>query len=271
MHSTASDGVLEPEQVVAAASRAKLVAIALTDHDSTSGIPAAAAAAEAAGIQLVAGVELSAHDDEREIHVLGLHLKHLAMLESRLAELRAQRVERALRIVEKLRTLGVPLTSGAVFAEAGGSAVGRPHVARAMVAAGHVPTLRAAFDRYLGAGRPAYVGKTRFALNEAIELVHEVGGIAVLAHPSSDGTLESLSLMRRIGLDGVEVLHPSHSAEDKARLSAVANHLNLVPSGGSDWHGIDTGNRKLGGESVPIAWLNAQLERVADRRTFHAG
>jgi predicted metal-dependent phosphoesterase TrpH len=257
--------------VVEAAVAARLSAIALTDHDSTSGLPAASKAAQAGGIQLVAGVELSAHEGEREIHLLGLHLQHPPLLESRLTDLRAQRVERAMRIVEKLRQLGVALTSEAVLAEAGSSAIGRPHVARAMVAGGFVPTLRAAFDRYLGAGRPAYVDKTRFALRDAIQLVHDVGGIAVLAHPASDGTLQTLTAMKLIGLDGVEVYHPSHSAEDKARLSTLAEHLDLVPSGGSDWHGIDAGNRRLGGESVPIAWLDVQLERVAARRSLAAG
>jgi hypothetical protein len=262
MHSTASDGILSPDAVVSAAAQKGLIAIALTDHDSTAGIPDAAVAAKQANILLVTGVELSAREGERETHILGLHIGSPQLLEARLRELRHARLERAELIVKKLQALGVPLTPDAVLLQAGSSAVGRPHVARAMVVAGLVPDVRSAFDRYLGAGRPAYVAKQEFTLSAAIELIHIAGGLAVLAHPGADGTVDALRAMRELGLDGVEVLHPSHSSEDVARLAAIVEYLGLVPSGGSDWHGVDAGRRKLAGQDVPFEWYEMQLERV---------
>ena len=267
MHSTASDGLLPPEGVVAAAANLRLAAIALTDHDTVAGIPAAQAASDAAGIQLIPGVELSARETERETHVLGLHLQNLPVIEDRLIELREARTRRAVRIVDKLRALGIPITTEAVFASAGTSAVGRPHIARVMVANGWSPSLRHAFDQYLGAGRPAFDAKDPFSLGESIEVIHAAGGMAVVAHPAESGTVDSLTAMKKLGLDGVEVLHPSHSTDDIKRLDAIATHLGLLRSGGSDWHGTDAGKRKLGGQLVPFVWLELQREHVSRLRS----
>jgi len=262
LHSTASDGTNAPEVVVLAARNAGLHALALTDHDTVEGIPVARDAAQAAGIELVAGVELSAYEGADEIHVLGLHLVALDEMRNSLTVFRVARRERAEGIVRLLNGLGVRITFDDVLSVAGDAAIGRPHVARALVENGWAMDLRDAFDRYLGAGRPAYLDKRRVTIPEAIHLIHRCGGIAVLAHPGPDGNRERIEALKAMGLDGVEVIHPSHSAEDRARLLALTTHLKLVPSGGSDSHGGADGARVVGSMKVPGEWLELQVVRA---------
>lgn len=267
MHSTASDGARTPEEVVAAAVRAGLSAIALTDHDTIAGIHAARAAGDQMRIRVITGVELSAVEGEMETHVLGLHLSDLTELERRLVELRDMRMARAAAIVQRLNTLGVSITLDDVLAHSAGGAVGRPHVARALVAKGYAADFKQAFERYLGNGRVAYVAKDKLSLADAIAIIHRAGGLAVLAHPGSAGTREWVSALVHLGLDGVEVLHPSHSWDDSQRLDALATEFELVRSGGSDWHGGSDGSRSLGMMRVPSQWLANQDERVAARNS----
>lgn len=262
-HSTASDGTLPPERVIEAAARCGLAALALTDHDTIDGVRAARHAGDEAGIRVIAGVELSAFDDEREVHVLALHLSHLEGLEKRLVELRASRHIRAGKIVEKLNALGIPLTLDEVLTESNGGAVGRPHVARALIARGVVADFRDAFTRYLGNNGSAFVAKERLSIQDAIAIAHEAGALAIWAHPSEDGRRERLEPLVAAGLDGLEIRHPSHSGEDMKRLQALADFFGLVPSGGSDWHGASDGPRRLGTMNVPMEWLEKQDERVA--------
>ena len=269
MHSTASDGSATPAQLVAAAAAAGLTAIALTDHDTIDGVAEARLAAADHAIEVIAGVELSAFEDERETHLLGLHLSRTDRIADALAKFRESRRHRAEQIVSVLNGLGVPVTLDAVLAEADGGAIGRPHIARALIAGGWARDSRDAFDRYLGFRKPAFVPKLTLGLAEAIDLVHAGGGIAVLAHPGPAGVRAWLEHLASLGLDGVEVRHPGHSAEDIARLGALAEHLELVPSGGSDWHGAMTGTRVLNVMRVPEEWLHRQRERV-QRRAAHA-
>jgi len=262
-HSTASDGVLPPERVIEAAARCELVAIALTDHDTINGIPAARAAAARSGVRVIAGVELSAFHDDHEVHLLALHLSQLDALERRLAELRGMRHTRAQQIVEKLNSLGIEVTLGEVLAQANGGAVGRPHVARAMIARGAANDFRDAFTRFLGASGSAFVPKAKLSIEDAIRIAHEAGALAIWAHPGDGGRRERLEPLVAAGLDGIEVKHPSHSGEDVKRLQALADFFGLVQSGGSDWHGSNEGPRRLGNMNVPIEWLEKQDERVA--------
>jgi 3',5'-nucleoside bisphosphate phosphatase len=262
-HSTASDGTLPPERVIEAAERSGLSALALTDHDTIDGVRAAREAGDRLGIRVVAGVELSAFDEDHEVHLLALHLSNLDSLERRLAELRAARHVRAAKIVEKLNALGVPLTLDEVLQQSNGGAVGRPHVARALIARGAVPDFRDAFMRYLGSNGSAFVQKDRLSVQDAIAIAHEAGAIAIWAHPSEGGRRERLEPLVAAGLDGLEIKHPSHSGEDMKRLQALADFFGLVPSGGSDWHGAFEGPRRLGMMNVPIEWLERQDERVA--------
>jgi len=265
MHSTASDGALPPGEVVAAAHRAGLGAIALTDHDTVDGLNEARRAGDALGVRVVPGIELSAIDDGDERHVLGLHLSHPEHLAAALAELRETRRERAKTTVALLNSLGVPVTLEAVYVEAGDGAVGRPHIARALVAGGWARDFRDAFDRWLGNGKPACVEKRTVTFAEASRLIHESGGLAIYAHPGGSASRAELAALAALGLDGVEVRHPSHTADEMARLAAFADELGLVPSGGSDWHGATEGYRSLGSMQVSARWLEQQDERVRQR------
>ena len=265
-HSTASDGSKAPMAVVAAAGAAGLSAIALTDHDTTAGVQEAVEGGRGLGVRVIPGVELSAMEGEREIHVLALHLTRIEAIEDALRSFRDSRVVRAEQIVAKLNALGVPITMESVLAQAAGGAVGRPHVARALIGEGWARDSRDAFDRYLGAGKPAYVAKVRLSVADAIDLAHVGGGLAVLAHPGPEGRRETIERYVALGLDGVEVRHPGHSAEDIARLGTLVDFFGLVPSGGSDWHGASEGPRVLGAMRVPAEWLDRQEARVAERR-----
>jgi predicted metal-dependent phosphoesterase TrpH len=262
-HSTASDGTLPPHQVIEAAARCGLKALALTDHDTIGGIPAAREAGDRLGIRVVAGVELSAFHDDHEVHVLALHLSNLEALEKRLEELRALRVTRAEKIVEKLNTLGIPIAMDEVLQQSNGGAVGRPHVARALIARGVVQDFRDAFMRYLGGNGSAFVQKDKLSFADAIGIAHEAGAIAIWAHPAEGGRRERMEPLVAAGLDGIEIRHPSHSGEDIKRLQALTDFFGLVPSGGSDWHGASEGPRRLGMMNVPAEWLERQDERVA--------
>lgn len=264
-HSTASDGSRAPADVVRAAKAAGLSAIALTDHDTLAGLAEANAEGTRIGVRVVQGVELSAVEGQHETHVLGLHLSDMAGMEHQLVELRQMRMNRAQRIVERLNALGIPIRMEAVLKEADGGAVGRPHVARAMIAGGWVLDLREAFDKYLGNGRSAFVGKDRLSMSDAIAMIHRAGGLAILAHPAHAGTRERIAALVADGLDGLEVLHPSHSWDDSQRLDALATEFTLVRSGGSDWHGATDGARTLGMMRVPAQWLGMQEERIAAR------
>ncbi len=265
MHSTASDGALAPAQVVASAAAAGLYAIALTDHDTMAGVEEATAAGIAAGIRVVRGVELSAHDGPNEIHILALHVSRFEPIEQKLTTFRGSREVRAAAIVGHLNRLGIDVSIESVMSEAAGGSVGRPHIARSMIKAGAVRDLREAFDKYLAAGRPAYVAKDRLEIRDAIALTHAAGALAFWAHPGQDCRREKLEPLVEMGLDGVELRHPSHNSEDVKRLTALSEFFGLLPSGGSDWHGAPEGPRCIGCMHVPHEWLDRQDEAVARR------
>jgi predicted metal-dependent phosphoesterase TrpH len=264
-HSTASDGTLPPESVVVAAHAAGVAALALTDHDTLAGVTRAVEAGKALGVRVVPGVELSAHDGDSEIHILALHVTRLGVLETRLEKFREERHVRAARIVDRLRELGIDVTVEMVLEEAGDAAVGRPHIARAMIRAGAARDFREAFDRYLASGRPAFVPKPHLEVREAIAIAHEAGGLAIWAHPGGDGRRARLEPLVEMGMDGVEIRHPSHMLEDMNRLAALSDFFELVPSGGSDWHGSAEGPRMIGGMMIPHSWLEKQDALVASR------
>jgi 3',5'-nucleoside bisphosphate phosphatase len=269
-HTTASDGRASPEEFIALAKAADLQAVAITDHDTLDGLAAGQVAADAVGIHLVHGIELSTIDGAREIHLLGLHLATTDALAEQLIAVQAARVDRAVEIVAKLNKLGMPVTIEMVQHEAAGGAVGRPHVARALVAGGWARDMRDAFDRWLGDGKPANVGKLRIEIADGIALIHDAGGVAVWAHPQGEGNKERIGKFAALGLDGVEVRHPSHNAEDLARLATLCDHFGLLKSGGSDWHGALDGYRQLGCMHVPAPWMDEQIARALTLRAHVA-
>jgi len=264
-HSTASDGVLAPAEVVRFAHSKGLSAMALTDHDTLAGVPDAVAAGAALGVRVVPGAELSTTHGGREWHLLALHVADVQGLDGRLAIYREARLNRAIRIVERLSELGLPVELQEILDEAGGGSIGRPHVATVLVKHGYVSDFREAFDKWLGAGRPAFVDKELIALGEACELIHQAGGLAILAHPGQLGRRAVLEGMIPAGLDGLEVRHPGHSPEDERRLTRLADEFGVVKSGGSDWHGSVEGPRVLDSMRVPVEWLEEQDALVASR------
>ncbi len=264
-HSTASDGECAPAEVARRAQQAGLSAIALTDHDTTDGVAAAADEGARLGVRVVPGCEFSVKAPWGELHLLGYFLPlGDAALEAFLRETRAARRRRGEQIVVKLQGLGVPIAWSDVDAQAQGGAVGRPHVARALVACEAADNIGDAFGRYLGRGRPAYVEKPLPRLSDVAELLHSVGAVAVAAHLGDHGTEGQLRQFQEQGLDGLEVRHPSHAPSVEQRLTRIAARLGLGISGGSDWHG-DTefgGNHApLGGMHIPLAWLELLEQR----------
>lgn len=265
LHSTASDGHLAPEAVVERAAAAGLSAIALTDHDTVAGIPAAVEAGARLGVRVVGGCEFSVAAPWGEMHLLGYFLPdESAELAAFLEHCRADRIRRAREMVRLLQGMGLEIEFDDVLAAAQGGALGRPHVARVIVGSGAAMDIHQAFDHYLGRGRPAYVDKVLPALREVAELVHAVGGIVSAAHLKDRATRGVLERFREDGLDAVEVRHPSHSPEQRARLTGLANALHLGRSGGSDWHGeatVDRDHATIGAQQVPAEWLDMLAAR----------
>ena len=277
-HSTASDGEYSPADVARRAQAAGLAAIALTDHDTTGGVPEATRAGVALGLRVVSGCEFSVKAPWGELHLLGYFLPpgH-ARLEEFLAGTRAARHRRAEQIVGHLRRLGIMIELADIVRVADGGAVGRPHVARVLVQRGVSVDMNDAFARYLGRGRPAYVEKPLPTLQQVTDLVHAVGGVAVAAHLGDHGTEGQIRQFQEQGLDGLEVRHPSHSPGIERRLTGIAQRLGLAISGGSDWHGdmeVGDSHAPLGGLDIPFDWLEkleerrgkASRETVADNR-----
>lgn len=241
LHTTASDGTLSPKELVARAAREGFDLIAVTDHDSMEGIPAAREAARAYGIAVLEGVELSC-GAQKEIHVLGYGFdpEHGALRDFCAAR-RAQREERTAQMVQRLCEIGKPVSLDRVRALARG-VMGRPHVARALLEAGHVASVSEAFDRFLAPGKPGYVPKEDVRVAQAVELIAQAGGVAVLAHPMElkmgEGMLQSLiAEWAQQGLAGIEVWHPSAQNNHAAFLHRLAQRTGLLVTGGSDFHG----------------------------------
>lgn len=255
---------------MARASAAGLTAIALTDHDTLDGVPAACAAGARFGVRVVSGCEFSVAADWGEMHVLGYFLPvGDTRLEQFLHRQRSDRSRRAEEIVRRLQGLGLAVDLEDVLVEAAGGAVGRPHVARALVRLGHSPNLDEAFDRYVGWGRPGFVGKQLPTFTEVSEVVHGVGGLLSAAHLKDRGTRTVLRKLKDQGLDAVETRHPSHSGDTRSRLTDHAVALDLLRTGGSDWHGdgaTPSSRGAMGCQSVPLEWLQLLDAQTARNR-----
>ncbi len=249
VHSNNSDGSYPPAVVVDHARRAGLDGIALTDHDSMAGLPEAVAAGEQLGVTVLAGAEISATIDGQPVHMLGYFMdpEH-PRLAAELGAIRDNRLHRARLMVEKLNDLGVAITYDRVRQLAAGESVGRPHVAHAMVEAGVIATTNDAFtDEWIGNNGRAYLEKTALSPQGAVDLIRESGGVAVIAHPiwlkaKSITTEELIRVLAAGGLGGLEVDHPDHDDDARARFGALAKELDLIPTGSSDYHGNEHGS-----------------------------
>ena len=269
-HSDHSDGSFCPEKVIEIAHSAGLAALALTDHDTVSGIAAARRRAEQIGLDFIAGVEFSSHVGKKEIHILGLFIDDSKPdLIAATEQARLFRRERAHMIVGKLRELRIGVDFADVESAAGAASMGRPHIAAALVDVGAVPHLDSAFQKYIGNGGPAFVPKPTLSAPQVIETIHAAGGVAVLAHPASSRVGERTILdLADIGLDGFEVLHPKHRQAQQKRLRRLIDSSGLLPSGGSDFHGQGSGRAPMGACAVPLEWMEA-LRQQAEKHARH--
>jgi predicted metal-dependent phosphoesterase TrpH len=253
-HSVASDGQYPAAEVAERAAAAGITVWSLTDHDTVGGLDQAAEGAKRVGIELVPGIELSVEFDRREVHLLGHFIDPTGDALRRFSDLLAEkRRMRMGEMISKLAELGVPLTPDEVERFAGGKILGRPHVARALVERGVVGSVREAFDRFLGEGRPAFVRRFRLDVRDAIRLVHEAGGTATLAHPGVNGIQRGdLARLRQFGLDGVEVYHLDHNPSVRDKYLRAAADNDLVATAGTDFHGeIVAPDRMFGGVTMP--------------------
>lgn len=272
LHSNASDGTDPPAVVVQKAIATGLTAIALTDHDTLSGISAAQAAATGLPIELIPGVELSVDHNGVKIHMLAYFLEPVpGPLQDRLEMLRDGRSVRNQKIVETLNALGYPITMQDVHRQAAGDAVGRPHIADALVAAELVGDRSEAFRDLLGDGGSAYVERTRLTATEAITLTTESGGVTSIAHPLTidpgESTLRSIfEELREVGLSGIEAYYSEHPPHIRTQLAGVASDLGLVATGGSDYHGTGKPGLEIGTGHGDLIVPDSILQELRERR-----
>lgn len=265
LHSTASDGSLAPAGLIARAAAAGLAAVSLTDHDTMEGIDEALSAGRRCGIEVLPGVEISAGSGEGEIHLLGYDPLYPERLNAALQEMRRERHRRMEKMVSRLRGLGFAITGAEAAAEAKPAAPGRLHLARLMVRRGYTPDLDSAFSLYLERGRPAFVPREIVDPARALALLHRAGAVPVLAHPGEAGK-SLLGELVRMGLRGVEVIHPRHGPDMTRYYRFRARQMGLLMTGGSDFHGdSDGGAGRLGAYTVPYRRLVAirETERSA--------
>lgn len=264
-HSHYSDGTDAPANLMRSAYDDGLRIVALTDHDCTDGLPEAReAAAKLRGFEVIPGIELSCELGDREVHVLGYFLDtDHAPLQWRLAELREARRTRADRILDRLDKLGLTLDRDRVREIAGSGAFGRPHIARALMEAGHVDSINEAFDRYLARDRPAYVERLRLTIPEAIALIRQAGGAASIAHPWALENLDGLlTEAKDAGLAGLEAHYGRYDAGRVEELAALAARHGLVATGGSDYHGANKPDVTLGCADVPVRSVTQLRKRA---------
>lgn len=260
LHSYYSDGTFSPREVVAQAAARRLNPIALTDHDTVDGVAEALQASADLQVHVIPGIELSVHEFSQDIHILGYCLRwDDTTFRASLLPLQARRHERLEEIVRRLQQRGISLSVSDVMRIAGKGTVGRLHVARALLAQRAVSSLQEAFDRFLARGRPAYVEPVTFTAHQAIRSIRSVEGIPVLAHPGAQGLARLTDLMEA-GLQGIEVFHPSHTAEEVFTLTRIATERGLLITGGSDCHGLAKGMIRLGQIRLPLQHVERLCE-----------
>lgn len=271
LHTSFSDGTYSPEELAAQAARHGFGAVALTDHDTVEGCAATAAACATRQVEFIPGTELTAEQDGHEIHILGYCLDiHHPRLLGEIGKFQTVRQNRIREMVTRLNRMNVPLAAEAVFAVANCRSPGRPHVARALVQAGLCANLDEAFERFLKRNRPAWVPKFKISAPAAIELIHEAGGVAVMAHPGLNRSDEVIPGMVEAGLDGLECFHTKHSTPTEAHYLEIAEVLHLLVTGGSDCHGNSKGKPVMGTVKLPYQHVEKLKARAAEIRSAAA-
>lgn len=267
LHTFFSDGTYSPEELVGHATRYGFAALALTDHDTVEGCDRMAVACDQAGIEFLPATELTAELRGFELHLLGYEIDstHPRLLDE-LDRFQTVRQNRIREMVERLNRLDVPLKAEAVFAIANCRSPGRPHVGRALVQAGICATLDEAFERFLKRHRPAWVPKCKISAFDAITLIHEAGGVAVLAHPGLNRTDDVIPELVEAGMDGLECFHTKHSTATIEHYFNLAEQHDLIVTGGSDCHGMNKGQPLIGGIKLPYEHVQRLKDYARERR-----
>ena len=268
LHTSFSDGTYSPEELAAHGKRNDLAAMALTDHDTVEGCARMGEACRTLGIEFIPGTELTAELKGIEVHLLGYFLDITnARLLTEIAEFQRVRQERIHEMVAKLNRMNVPLHADSVFKIANCRSPGRPHVGRALVQGGFCANMDEAFDRFLKKHRPAFVPKAKMSAVHGIELIHQAGGLAVMAHPALNVSDEIIPKIVDAGLDGIECYHTKHSVSDSKHYLNIATHYKLLVTGGSDCHGMSKGKPLIGSVKLPYERVEKMKEALANRRT----
>jgi predicted metal-dependent phosphoesterase TrpH len=265
-HTTASDGQYSPTELVSLAYRAGVTHLAVTDHDTLAGLSEATFAASSIGLALIPGIEISAFIEEKEVHILGHFISEADPgLEQLIAAARIERRARMEQMIGKLNALGLPVRLEQVLAFADQAQLGRPHLARVLVDLRLCGSIKEAFDRFLGSGRPAFVDRIRLPSPTAIEAIREAGGSATLAHPATSRvTRQEIEGLASAGLSGLEVFRVDHTPAQRTKYLELSHELNLVPTAGSDFHGEKVApDRMLGSVSMVESSLEALQRRAS--------
>jgi len=271
LHSHYSDGTFTPEEIVARAKTQGLGAIALTDHDTVEGCEGVASECAKVGIEFVVGTELTSEHNDHELHILAYFVEPTnERLVREIAKFQVVRQNRIREMVARINAVGVTLNSDDVFALANCRSPGRPHVARTLVRQGQCRTLDEAFERFLKKGRPAWVPKAKMSALEAIELIHQAGGLAVMAHPGLNRTDESIPDLVAAGLDGIECFHTKHPPATSQHYLALAAQYHLLVTGGSDCHGLNKGKPLIGTVRLAREHFDKLKSAAAARRAAQA-
>jgi predicted metal-dependent phosphoesterase TrpH len=277
-HSSASDGLYPPAELVALAEKSHLRAIGLADHDTTNGLAAAMSAGASLGVEVIPAVEVNTDlpGSREEVHVLGYFIDYLQPeLQASLRFLREARARRGERMVEKLRQQGINITWERVRQLAEGS-VGRPHVARALIEAGYATDVSDAFDKWVGRGRPGYIPRYKLASDDAVRLVRSAYGVPALAHPAGilrgvyDAEAKVISPLVAAGMQGLECYYGDYDDPTVSQLLDLAGRYRLIPTGGSDYHGPNMHPTPLGGRFVPEVCLEQLRLQAAENRRHPA-
>lgn len=248
VHTTASDGLLTPSDVVKWANKKEIKVISITDHDTVSGIEEAIKSSGDYSITIVPGIELSCIYNEEEVHILGLFIDYNSYLFKELSDkLIESRYGRAKKIISKLNELDIHITLEEVLKLCNNKVIGRPHIARVLIEKGYVSSIDDAFETLLGNGKPAFISRYKLSINEATDIIHKTGGLSILAHPGLIRNCNIENILKNYNIDGIEVYHSKHCEDDIVKFIDLSREFNLIITGGSDWHGdFNNGECNLG-------------------------
>lgn len=258
IHTTFSDGLLTPEQVIEKAKERGLAAVGIVDHDAIGGIEPAIKKGKELGVEVVPAVELSCIIGDNDIHIIGYYIDYRnKKLNAILSEIQNKRLERAKKIVEKLTEQGAEVELERVLELAGNGAVGRPHIAQALLEEGHISCYDEAFWKYIGYHCPAYVPKDKYTPEQAMKLIHDFHGVSILAHPLSYNNHGIINHLIEQGIQGLEIWRPDHRENDIRYLLGLVTKHNLLATGGTDCHGGRKGKIQIGETRIPYQYVKA--------------